>query len=85
VAINTPFSGGFISNAHYWRKGIPWLQIEVNRTLYERYNTPIRQPDVIQEQIPVLQSRIWPVLTRFWDGIASGTSGEGNGSAELNK
>jgi N-formylglutamate deformylase len=80
VAINTPFSGGFISNAHYWRKGIPWIQIEVNRTLYERYSTPIRQPDVIQEQIPVLQGRIWPVLTRFWDGIVSGTPGEGNGS-----
>ena len=35
VAINNPFSGGFISNAHYWRKGVPWIQIEVNRSLYE--------------------------------------------------
>ena len=25
IAINNPFSGGFISNAHYWRKGVPWV------------------------------------------------------------
>ena len=35
VAINDPFSGGFISNAHYWRKGVPWVQLEINRSLYE--------------------------------------------------
>ena len=35
VAINNPFSGGFISNAHFWHKGIPWIQIEINRSLYE--------------------------------------------------
>jgi len=35
VALNTPFSGGFISNAHFWRKGIPWIQIEINRILYD--------------------------------------------------
>ena len=35
IAINNPFSGGFISNAHYWRKGVPWVQVEINRLLYE--------------------------------------------------
>ena len=35
VAINNPFSGGFITNAHFWHKGIPWIQIEINRSLYE--------------------------------------------------
>jgi formiminoglutamase len=35
VAINNPFTGGFITNAHYWHKGIPWVQLEVNRSLYE--------------------------------------------------
>jgi formiminoglutamase len=69
VAINTPFSGGFISNAHYWRKGIPWIQIEVNRTLYEPCGTLMHPADVIEGQITALQSRIWLVLTRFWDGI----------------
>lgn len=35
VAINQPYSGGFISNAHYWHKGIPWIQLEVNRSIFE--------------------------------------------------
>ena len=85
VAINTPFSGGFISNAHYWRKGIPWIQIEVNRTLYERCGTPTRLPEVMEEQIPALRNRIWPVLARFWDGIAAAApfdGGESMGSYE---
>ena len=71
VAINTPFSGGFISNAHYWRKGIPWIQIEVNRSLYERGGAPTGPQDLMDGQILALRSRIWSVLTRFWDGIAA--------------
>ena len=64
------FSGGFISNAHYWRKGIPWIQIEVNRALYEPQDTPVHQREMTEEQIPALRNKIWSVLTRFWDGIA---------------
>lgn len=68
VAINNPFSGGFITNAHYWRKGIPWIQIEVNRALYE----PGPQNGMAQSPgfyipVPELRDRIWRVLTRFWD------------------
>jgi len=62
VAINNPFSGGFISNAHYWRKGIPWIQIEINRALYE--------PALSSGQtgtIDDLRDRILRVLTTFWD------------------
>ncbi|MFZ1898449.1 N-formylglutamate amidohydrolase [Methanoregula sp.] len=70
VAINTPFSGGFISNAHYWRKGIPWIQIEVNRALYEPRGTPAHQRDMMEGQIPALRRKIWQILTRFWDGIS---------------
>jgi len=74
VGINTPFSGGFISNAHYWRKGIPWIQIEVNRILYERCGTPTHPPEVMEEQVLALRNRIWLVLARFWDAIvADGT------------
>jgi N-formylglutamate deformylase len=68
VAINNPFSGGFISNAHYWRKGIPWIQIEVNRSLYEPERSSVagQTPD---RDAPVreLRERIWRVLTTFWD------------------
>jgi len=77
VAINTPFSGGFISNAHYWRKGIPWIQIEVNRALYEHCGSRTGPHDLMEGQIPVLRSRIWSVLTRFWDGIAADATGDG--------
>ncbi|MDH7491813.1 MAG: N-formylglutamate amidohydrolase [Methanolinea sp.] len=35
IWINHPFHGGFIMNAHYWHAGIPWIQIEMNRSLYE--------------------------------------------------
>lgn len=67
VAINNPFSGGFIANAHYWRKGIPWIQIEVNRALYEPdpQNDPEQCPAC--QSVPELRSRIWRVLTHFWD------------------
>lgn len=74
VAINNPFSGGFISNAHYWRKGIPWIQIEVNRSLYE----PGRSCGALQipgcdGSIDTLRERIWRVLTTFWDCHDGGT------------
>jgi formiminoglutamase len=68
VAINNPFSGGFISNAHYWRKGTPWIQIEINRSLYE--------PALSSGQtgaIDQLRERIWRVLATFWDPRESDT------------
>jgi formiminoglutamase len=34
VAMNDPFAGGYISQYHYKRNGIPWIQIEINRKLY---------------------------------------------------
>jgi N-formylglutamate deformylase len=65
VAINNPFSGGFISNAHYWRKGIPWVQIEINRSLYETGGSGGIPPK--KEEVERLRERIWRVLARFWD------------------
>lgn len=59
VAINRPFTGGFISNAHYWRKGIPWIQIEVNRCLYEGEGGSSRRE--------ALKSALWEALTEFWE------------------
>jgi formiminoglutamase len=70
VAMNVPFSGGFISNAHYWRKGIPWIQIEINRKLYEIQDIHARQPVTREDQVLELREKIWRILTRFWDKIA---------------
>jgi N-formylglutamate deformylase len=65
VAINNPFSGGFIVNAHYWRKGIPWVQIEINRLLYEDGGSGC--PAQRNEEVNRLRERIWRVLSAFWD------------------
>jgi len=70
VAINVPFSGGFISNAHYWRKGIPWIQIEINRKLYETNGIRDRRPIASEDQVLELREKIWRILARFWDKLS---------------
>ena len=69
VAINNPFSGGFISNAHFWHKGIPWIQIEINRALYEPAPGSSRQDNDGHERALLLREKIWQVLTVFWEGV----------------
>jgi len=69
VAINNPFSGGFISNAHFWHKGIPWVQIEINRALYESGGaSPHTEKDTHYRAI-LLKEKIWNVLTGFWNRV----------------
>jgi formiminoglutamase len=69
VAINNPFSGGFISNAHFWRKGVPWIQIEINRALYESGKGQTHYGEQGSKTLPELRERIWKVLTSFWDTV----------------
>ena len=69
VALNKPFSGGFISNAHFWRKNIPWVQIEINRTLYEP-DSAVPGLETIEERAIRLRERIWNVLINFYDCIS---------------
>jgi formiminoglutamase len=69
VAINNPFSGGFISNAHYWHKGIPWIQIEINRSLYEPDISSDQPYKEIHDRTLWLKEKIWNVLTTFWDNV----------------
>ncbi|MDD1704142.1 MAG: N-formylglutamate amidohydrolase, partial [Methanoregula sp.] len=68
VAINDPFSGGFIANAHYWHKGIPWIQIEVNRSLYERLPADRVSLPASPSRVQELREKIWKIVTEFWDG-----------------
>ena len=68
VAINTPFSGGFITNAHYWHKGVPWVQIELNRSLYETgdLSGPGKAvPD--RQRVAELRGKCREALRMFWD------------------
>jgi N-formylglutamate deformylase len=69
VAINNPFSGGFISNAHYWHKGIPWIQIEINRALYEPDPSSLPRVEDSCDRAVGEREKIWKVLTVFWDRI----------------
>jgi len=69
VAINRPFSGGFITNAHFWHKGIPWIQVEVNRDLYERGEADSALSVIDQEKLNFTGERIWNALCSFWDGL----------------
>ena len=67
VAINNPFSGGFISNAHYWHKGIPWIQIELNRALYEPDASHALSQKETRARVLWLKEKVWTVLTTFWN------------------
>ena len=69
VAINNPFSGGFIANAHFWHKGIPWIQIEINRSLYEPDGSSTQTSKETEDQVLLLRERIWHVLTTFWNRV----------------
>jgi N-formylglutamate deformylase len=69
VSINNPFSGGFISNAHYWHKGIPWIQIEINQVLYNPDIPSDRSEDDLHNQVIQLREKIWNILMLFWNGI----------------
>jgi formiminoglutamase len=69
VAINNPFSGGFIANAHFWHKGIPWIQIEINRSLYEPDSSSVHTPTETDDRVIQLKEKIWNVLTTFWNRV----------------
>lgn len=67
IKLNEPFAGGYISQHHHQRTGIPWIQIELNRKLYlaEPYVDPHRL-QVIEERIRELNARLFGVIADFW-------------------
>ena len=73
VVLNEPFRGGFISNAHYWHKGIPWVQIEISRALYGCSGSAVNNPEKTREQVRVLKEKIWKVLAAFWKRVGDGS------------
>ena len=71
VTINNPFLGGYISQVHYGRKGIPWIQIEINRKLYlnEAYFDS-QKMRVKKKLILGLRKKILDAVIQFWTGIS---------------
>ena len=66
VAMNDPFLGGYISQYNYGQRGIPWIQIKINRKLYlnEAYFDPERLR-VDQRIIQELRGRISDAIVQF--------------------
>jgi formiminoglutamase len=77
VTINRPFSGGFITNAHFWHKGIPWVQIEVNRRLYESGTEIPGISSIGHDDLLSTGERIWSAIRSFWDHL------DGAGNADI--
>ena len=66
VAINDPFAGGYISQFHYERRGIPWIQIEINRKLYlNKMYFDSERLRVDQRIIQELRERIFDAIVQF--------------------
>jgi N-formylglutamate deformylase len=67
IKLNEPFAGGYISQHHHQRTGIPWIQIELNRKLYlvDQYFEPHRL-QVVEERIRELNARLFGVIADFW-------------------
>ncbi|MDD1645338.1 MAG: N-formylglutamate amidohydrolase [Methanomicrobiales archaeon] len=68
VRLNDPFAGGFVSLMHFWRRGIPWIQIEVNRALYGA-DSPEEAPTPGSARLRELRDTIERVLLGFWEGV----------------
>ena len=69
VLFNTPFGGGFIAIAHHWHRTTPWVQIEVNRALYEEQTVPGIPGVIDRERVSDLNRRIWSAISGFWDDV----------------
>lgn len=70
VTVNRPFPGGFTSMAHYWHRGVPWVQVELNRGLYEDEDGAVDDGAAAE-----LREHCWEAFAGFWeevDGIGTG-------------
>ena len=71
VAMNDPFRGGFITVAHHQRTRTPWIQIEINRDLYETeeyIDTGSHKVD--EARIAELRGRILSAVAGFWEEVS---------------
>jgi len=68
VLMNDPFRGGFITVAHHRRTRTPWIQIEINRGLYETEEYIDSETHLVDEaRIADIRRRIFSAITGFWE------------------
>jgi N-formylglutamate deformylase len=63
VALNSPFTGGYIIRSH-GRNPLPWIQVEMNRSLY------LADPWLDRERRTVDAERLHHLRERFWTALA---------------
>ena len=64
IAINLPYRGGFTSIAHFWHRGVPYVQIEVNRSLYESEGS-----GADTGRVGDVRERVWRAISAFWEEV----------------
>lgn len=64
VSINEPFKGGYITRSH-GGGGLPWVQIEMNRSLY------LAEPWFDRSTLTVSQERLTGLRNRFLEALRS--------------
>ena len=64
VLINDPFLGGYISQFHYAKRKIPFIQIEINRKLY------LKEPYFDEKRLLVKKERILELNAKIFDAIS---------------
>jgi len=50
---------------------VPWIQVEVNRVLYEPTLSSPGSVHEANERALLLKETIWKVLTGFWDHVVA--------------
>lgn len=76
VALNNPFRGGFISQAHYRHTGVPWMQVEINRGIYE--SDGVFDPAEVAADTSLirdLSGRIFSAIASFWNSLPDEEAG----------
>ena len=69
--MNDPFRGGFITVAHHRRTRTPWIQIEINRGLYETEEYIDPETHLVDEaRIAEIRRRIFSAIAGFWEEVS---------------
>ncbi len=71
VAINDPYPGGFIIRSHYRRSRVPWIQVEISRSLYEEFpEGQEAETTGDPRRHEALRTRIFEAFAAFWENIS---------------
>ncbi|MDG6256102.1 MAG: N-formylglutamate amidohydrolase [Methanomicrobiaceae archaeon] len=72
VAINNPYPGGFIIRSHFRRTRIPWIQVEISRSLYEEFSDDTGAAAAASDSCDFdgLRTCIFSAMSAFWENVS---------------